>query len=110
MNNEPQQDRIVVLAVIIFVGVVAAGGLAGIVYLVAVHADATSLLAVSGPTTTGLGILGGLLARTSSGTQAAEQRGRAKAVEEFKQLEPAPAPVVEAPPAPPAPPAPGSVA
>lgn len=104
--NEPSQDRAVVLAVILFVGVVAAGGLAGIVYLVAVHADATSLLAVSGPTTTALGILGGLLARTSSGTQAAEQRGRAKAVEELKQLEPAPAPEVEAPSAPPPPPPP----
>lgn len=107
--NEPSQDRAVVLAVIIFVGVVAAGGLTGIVYLVAVHADASSLLAVSGPATTALGILGGLLARTSSGTQAAEQRGHAKAVEEFKQLEPAPSPApTDTPPLAPAEPLPST--
>lgn len=84
---ESTQDRTVVLAVILFVGIIASGGLAGIVYLVAVHAEATALLAVSGPTTTALGILGGVLATTRTGNQAAEQKGHAKAIDELQQLE-----------------------
>lgn len=85
--NDATQDRSVVLAVVIFVGAIALGGLAGIIFLIHSGTDATSLLAVSGPTTTALGGLVGILAMTRTGTQAAEARGAAKALDQVKQLE-----------------------
>lgn len=94
--QEPTQDRTVVLAVVIFLGLMATGGLAGLVFLIWTGADATSLLAVSNPTMGALGGLGGLLALTRTGNQAAEQKGAEKAlaqVQQLKDAEPASAPI-----------------
>jgi len=53
-----------VLAVIVFIGTAACGGLAGLIFLIHSGTDATALLAVSNPTMAAFGILGALLVNT----------------------------------------------
>lgn len=95
--NEPAQDRSVVLAVVCFVGLVALGGLAGIVFLIHSGTDATALLAVSGPTTTAIGALAGILAMTRTNptqpVQQAQAQGYQQAVADVNALGASPAPV-----------------
>lgn len=66
-SPEPAQERSVVLLVVLFLGIVAVGGLAGLVFLIWHGAGAEQLLAVSsfaGPAT---GALAGILATTRTG-------------------------------------------
>jgi hypothetical protein len=95
--NEPAQDRTVVLAVVAFVGFIGLGGLAGIVFLIHSGADATALLAVSGPTTTAIGALAGILAMTRTNppppVQQAQAQGYQQAVADMNALGASPAAV-----------------
>lgn len=95
--SEPAQDRTVVLFVVFFVGAVALGGLAGIVFLIHSGTDATALLAVSGPTTTAIGALAGILAMTRTNppapVQQAKAQGYQQAVADVNALGGGPAPV-----------------
>lgn len=90
--NEPAQAQSVVLAVVAAVAVIGVGGLAGIVFLIHSGTDATMLLAVSGPTTTAIGALAGILASTKTNPSApvaqAQARGYAAAVSDLQSMNP----------------------
>lgn len=92
---EAAQSQTVVLAVVLVVGTIAIGGLAGIIFLIHSGTDATSLLAVSGPTTTALGILGAILVNAKSNPpqpiQQAVAHGYQLAVADVEAFKPAPA-------------------
>jgi hypothetical protein len=59
-------DRRTVQIVVVFLGLIALGGLAAITYLIDNEADASSIAIISGLTGTALGALGGLLTNSAS--------------------------------------------
>lgn len=80
------QDRTVVLAVVVFLGLAFVGGLGALTFLVWTGADPTALLAISGPTTGAGGALAGILAATRTGNAAAEAKGAEKALAQVDAL------------------------
>lgn len=88
MSSEQGQDRTVVLAVVLFLGLIGVGGLGGLVFLIWTGAEATALLAVSNPTMGALGALGGILASTRSAPAAPVQQavGYQKAISDLHEV------------------------
>lgn len=59
-------DRLVILVVVVSLAVFATLGMAGLIYLVAVHVSGNDLAIIATPTGTALGALGALLVSTRS--------------------------------------------
>lgn len=65
-------DSKVVMTVIVFLGLFALAGLGGVVWLISVAADASSVAVVAGLTGTALGSVGTMLASTRTTVEAAQ--------------------------------------
>jgi hypothetical protein len=90
--DDNKQDRTVVLAVVLILGLLALVGLSGTIWLAHDKVDATLIAVVSTPTGAVIGALAALLATTSSGpapqVQQAQAAGYQQAVEDVKALAP----------------------
>lgn len=88
--NEQSQDRLVVLAVVVLLGVFAIVGLLGTIWLVNNSHDPASIAVISTLTGAAVGALGTLLASTRSApppiVQAAQAQGYVQAVDDVHEL------------------------
>lgn len=78
MSTEPATTERLALLVVAFVGIMAVEGLSGLIYLIHSGADASALLAVSTPTATAVGILGGILINSRTQPPRADEQLRAE--------------------------------
>lgn len=74
---QPTQDPRVVLAVVVFLGVISVGGLAALTFLIWCGVEAALLVAVTGITGPCIGGLVGILATTSVTPAVAQQQAEA---------------------------------
>lgn len=80
------QDRTVVLAVVILLGLVAVIGLTGVIWLVHDATEGNAVAAVSAMPIAAIGALAGILAMTRTGNAAAEAKGAEKALAQVDAL------------------------